>query len=113
MKAIRLALCSVISLFAIQVADAGSFERTPREIQILPDRVRIYLGTTYGTCGQFEGWWGWSTSDPRHKDWLELVYFAIDKGLTLVFYDAQDSCYGPGGDTLEIDGLFGKLNGNF
>jgi hypothetical protein len=91
------------------VALANSFERDVGEIQVYGDRVRIYIGVTYATsCGIADLWWGWSTSDPRHKDWLALALTAKTQGKKLVFYDAQDSCSGPGPDTIGIEGLFIK-----
>jgi hypothetical protein len=101
-QAVLLALASTQAL-------ANSFERDVGEIQVYGDRVRIYIGVTYGTsCGIADLWWGWSTSDARHKDWLALALTAKAEGEKLVFHDAQDACSGPSSDTLGIEGLFMK-----
>lgn len=99
-------LCATGLLLASQtVLAAWSFERNVAEIQILSDRVRIYVGTTYGTCGASEGWWGWSTSDPRHKDWLALILSAQAQGKRIVVIDNDGACSGPGSDTVGLEGL--------
>jgi hypothetical protein len=109
MKARNVFVSGAALLFASQVAVAGySFERSVGEVQVLSDRVRIYVGTTYGTCEASEGWWGWSTSDPRHKDWLALVLFAKGTGRSIVVYDDQGSCSGPGGDIVGLERLYLK-----
>jgi len=99
-----------VALF-IQVGQALSenwFEKSVGEIQVHADRVRIYVGTTYGTCASMDGWWGWSTGDSRHKDWFALVLFAQAQDKKIVLYDAQSACSGPGGDTIGIEALFVK-----
>jgi hypothetical protein len=106
---LRVSLFALALLTAQTVMAATSFARFPSQVQILDDRVRMYIGTTFGTCGEHEGWVGWSIAHPRHKDWLDLTMLAIQEGKLLIFHDAQDSCYGPGGDTLEIDALYLKL----
>jgi hypothetical protein len=93
-------------LLASHLAYAGyAFERYVAEIQVLPDRVRIFVGTTYGSCGVNEGWWGWSTSDPRHKDWLALVLSAQAQNRPVVVYDEHGSCSGPTTQEVGIERL--------
>ena len=105
MKLFQAVLLALVSTQAL----ANSFERDVGEIQVHGDRVRIYIGVTYGTnCGLADLWWGWSTSDARHKDWLALALAAKAQGKKLVFHDANETCSGPGSDTLGIEGLFMK-----
>jgi hypothetical protein len=95
---------ALLTVSQIAVA-AYSFERSIVEIQVLSDRVRVYVGTTYGTCGVNEGWWGWSTSDPRHKDWLAVALAAQAQERPIVVHDTEGSCTGPGGDVVGLEGL--------
>ena len=83
---------------------ALTFARTISKIDINADRVRIFVGVTYGTCGDFNDWWGWSTSDPRHKDWLSLAMTATVTGKEVEVVDVHDSCSGPG-DAVGLEEL--------
>jgi len=85
-----------------------TFEREIHEIQVYTDRVRLNIGNSYGTCGARDGWWGWSTGSDRHKDWLSLALTAQAQSKKITVYDAHGSCAGPGGDTVELEGLFIK-----
>ena len=96
---------AIILTMVSQTVLASSFERNVFDIQVLSDRVRIKIGTTYGTCGSYEGWWGWATSNPRHKDWLSIVLSAQAQNRKIVVLDEQNSCAGPGGDTIGLEGL--------
>lgn len=107
-RAASLVLCASFAAASQSALASWSFERSVGEVQVLSDRVRIYVGTTYGTCGANEGWWGWSTSDPRHKDWLALALFARSQGKTVVVIDNDGTCAGPGGDTVGLEGLTAK-----
>ena len=103
-------ICKVIfsivaTLSSYSAFASWSFERSVGEIQVLADRVRVFVGVTYGTCGVNEGWWGWSTSDPRHKDWLSMVLAAQAGGRTIVVTDVDGSCGGTGGDIVGLEAL--------
>ena len=90
---------------------AGTFERDVNEIQVYDDRVRVNVGTTYGTCQDKEGWWGWSTSNPRHKDWLSLVLSAQAQGKKITVVDIHSSCAGSGSvnDIIGLEAVFLKI----
>lgn len=106
MKLRKTHLLNVVVLLVAQVSFAGtSFERAISEIQILSDRVRINIGVTYGTCGVAEGWWGWSISDPRHKDWLSMALSAQAQGRKITVFDDNGACAGPGSDTIGLEGM--------
>jgi len=86
---------------------ASSFIEDITEIQVLEDRVRLKVGVTYGTCGEKEGWWGWSTTHDRHKDWLAIAMTAYAQNSKIVVYDAQSSCSGLS-DAIQLEGLYLK-----
>ena len=92
------------------VVYAGAFGKIIKELQVYEDRVRLNVGVTYGTCGSREGWWGWSTGNARHKDWLALALTAQAQRIEVIVYDAQDSCGGPASDITGLEGLFIKTN---
>src|SRR3989338_5068830 len=84
---------------------AGTFEVNISEIQVHQDRERLYVGTTYGTCGAIEGWWGWATGNPRYKEWLSMAMMAHALGKPVVVVDVDDSCVGPGPDFTGLESL--------
>jgi len=107
MKLVSKLLCSLF-LVSPLVSASSSFTLEIVEIQVLSDRVRLALsGNAYGTCGVKEGWWGWSTTNERHQDWLSLALAAQAQGKRITVYDEQSSCQGPV-DVIGIEGLFIK-----
>ena len=106
---VAVALGALMSGASPALAEWG-FQRNVSEVQVHPDRVRLNVGVTYGTCGANEGWWGWSTSDPRHKDWLAIALVALSAQKPLVIVDAHGSCSGPGGDTVGLERLHLKAS---
>lgn len=99
-----LLLFGCLAVFSSSVY-AGSFTRQIQDVQVLEDRVRIYVGTTYGTCGSREGWWGWPLSHAAHSAWLSVVLTAVSQSEPVTIYDSQDSCAG-GTDYSALEGIF-------
>ena len=83
------------------------FERNIHEVQVLSDRVRINVGTTYGTCGKNEGWWGWMLNNPASNHWLSVVLTAQAQGKKIVVLDTHGSCGGIG-DGVGLEGVYLK-----
>ena len=84
---------------------AGLFKNHINEIQVYQDRVRVHTSGSYGTCGAKDGWFGWKTSNERHKDWLSLVLAAKMSGTKVSMYEQQNSCNGLH-DAVEVEGVF-------
>jgi len=94
-------------LFSFPALAGYTFERSIQEIQILSDRVRINVGTTYGTCGKNEGWWGWMLENSASNHWLSLVLSAQAQGKKIVVLDEHGSCGGIG-DGVGLEGIYLK-----
>ncbi|HEY0923542.1 hypothetical protein [Rheinheimera pacifica] len=84
---------------------AAVFTNYINEVQVYQDRVRVHIGGGHGTCGEKEGWFGWSTSNELHKDWFSLVLMAKAANVKISMYDQNDSCAGPAG-AIGIEGVF-------
>lgn len=105
-KGIAFILLLVVSLPSFS---GSSFDRKIYEIQVLEDRVRLNVGGTYGTCGDIDGWWGWSTDHERHKDWLSLALMAYAQNKNITLYDTESSCSGLS-NVIKLEGLYLKAN---
>lgn len=88
---------------------SATFTNKVTEIRVFEDRVAIHIGKGCGTCGNREGWFGWSTTHNRHQDWMSLAILAKTTEQTLTVYDSQGSCNGPEG-AVGIEGMFLKSN---
>jgi hypothetical protein len=102
-------LIIVLSItFSFVSSAAYKFERDIKEVQIFSDRVRIDVGTTYGTCGDNEGWWGWMITNPASAHWLSLVLSAQAQGKKITVHDEHGSCGGIG-DGVGLEALYLKV----
>ena len=105
MKKYLLILCFVPVLSFAE----HTFERIIQEIQIIDEVVRLKVGTTYGTCGEREGWWGWSVNSPNHNAWLSLALSAQAQNKKIMVYDRHSSCGGLP-TVIQLEGLYLKSN---
>jgi len=95
--------------FSLPAFSEHAFDRKINEIQVLEDQVRLNVGGTYGTCGDIDGWWGWSTSHERHKDWLSLALMAYAQNKNITLYDVDSSCGGLP-SVIKLEGLYLKAD---
>lgn len=102
---------AIVSVLLVSSSSVGAhlFKRHVNEVQVYQDRVRVHTGGTYGTCGERDGWFGWKTSNERHKDWLSLVLVGKASGAKVTMYDQHNSCNGMS-DAVEVEGVFLPLN---
>ena len=85
---------------------AYTFTAEVSEVQVYEDRVRVLIKSAgFGTCGDRNGWFGWSTANDRNNNWLSLVLTAKATNTSVTMYDAQGSCSGPV-DVVGVEGVF-------
>jgi len=98
----------LIIFFLSPACFAGKYLRDLGEVRVYEDHVKINVGITYGTCKDSNGkeWWGWSTDNKAHKDWLSLILMAKASGKKVMFYDMHSSCSGPVSNVIGVEGLF-------